>query len=248
MSAFSLSLVLAVTTTFFAAGIVKGLTGMGLPTVAMGVLGAFISPLTAATLLIMPSFVTNLWQLIAGPAFGTVSRRLWSMMLAICAGTVLGATWLANNDTGATTALGLALVFYAGYTLFGRQLHIPKRAEPWLSPLIGAMTGVVTGCTGVFVIPAVPYLQALGFSRDDLVQALGLSFTVSTVALAVGLGSHGAFELEVMGFSLLALVPALIGMWVGQNLRSRISPASFRRVFLWCLLLLGTEMIFRPLF
>ena len=41
----------AVFATFLAAGLVKGVTGMGLPTVAMGMLGALISPLVAASLL-----------------------------------------------------------------------------------------------------------------------------------------------------------------------------------------------------
>ena len=69
-----LSLILVVATTFFVAGVVKGVTGMGLPTVAMGVLGAVVSPLTAAGLLIVPAFVTNVWQLFAGRASGLSSR------------------------------------------------------------------------------------------------------------------------------------------------------------------------------
>lgn len=247
MTDISLPLLLAIAATFFAAGAVKGVTGMGLPTVAMGVLGALVSPLAAASLLIAPSFVTNVWQLLAGPALGPSLRRLWPMMLAICVGTVPGAAWLASGDTGATTTvLGAALALYAGYTLLARQLAVPKRAEPLLSPVVGALTGLVSGATGVFVIPAVPYLQALGLSRDDLVQALGLSFTVSTVALAGALGARGAFAMNALGLSLLALAPALAGMWVGQRLRDRISPAAFRRVFLVFLLLLGLEMVQRP--
>ncbi len=248
MTDFSIPLIIAIGATFFAAGTVKGVTGMGLPTVAMGVLGALISPLAAASLLIVPSLVTNIWQLVAGPAFWPIARRLWPMMLAICAGTMLGAAWLASGDTHRTTVvLGVALMFYAGYTLLARQLAVPARIEPLLTPLIGGATGIVSGATGVFVIPAVPYLQALGLSRDNLVQALGLSFTVSTVALAVALGAHGVFAVETMGLSLLALAPALLGMWAGQKLRNRISPATFRRVFLLFLLLLGAEMSLRPL-
>ena len=70
----------AVFATFLAAGLVKGVTGMGLPTVAMGMLGALISPLVAASLLIVPSFATNVWQLFAGPSFGP-----WSQKTIICA-------------------------------------------------------------------------------------------------------------------------------------------------------------------
>lgn len=243
----SASLLVAVTATFLAAGVVKGVTGMGLPTVAMGVLGALVSPLAAASLLIVPSFVTNVWQLLAGPSFLPLVRRLWPMMLAVVAGTLLGSSWLAAGDTRVTTAaLGIALVVYAGFTLFARQLHVPRRLEPWLSPLVGVATGVVTGGTGVFVIPAVPYLQALGLGKDDLVQALGLSFTVSTVALAAGLGAHGAFRPDGLALSALAVIPALAGMWAGQAIRGRISPSAFRRGFLCCLLLLGAEMSLRP--
>lgn len=248
MSNLSVSMAAAIAATFFAAGLVKGVTGMGLPTVAMGVLGALVSPLAAASLLIVPSFVTNVWQLFAGPSFAPLLRRLWPMMLAVIAGTVLGSAVIAGGDARlTTTALGAALAFYSLYTLLARQLSVSKKIEPWLSPLIGAVTGLVTGGTGVFVIPAVPYLQALGLAKDDLVQALGLSFTVSTIALAIGIGAHGAFRLDQMVLSILAVVPALIGMWAGQRIRDRISPAAFRRAFLILLFLLGAQMALRPL-
>lgn len=242
------TLIAAIAATFFAAGVVKGVTGMGLPTVAMGVLGALLSPLAAAGLLLVPSFVTNVWQLLAGPGFGPLARRLWPMMAAIVAGTALGAAWLASGDTGpTTTALGCALAAYAAFTLLARQLAVPPWMEPWLSPLIGGATGLVTGGTGVFVIPAVPYLQALGLAKDDLIQALGLSFTVSTLALAAGLGARGAFSPETLGASAAAVAPALAGMWAGQKIRTRISQQAFRRGFLVGLLLLGLEMAIRPL-
>ncbi len=245
----SLLFILIVTMTFFLAGIVKGITGMGLPTVAMGVLGGMFSPLAAASLLIVPSFITNVWQLFAGPHVGRLVSRLWLMMLAIVIGTILGSALLTGGSTRMTTmALGVALVVYAAFTLLARPLRIPRRAEGWLSPLVGAITGIVAGGTGVFVIPAVPYLQALGLEKDDLVQALGLSFTVSTLALAAGLAWHGAFQMENLALSALAIIPALIGMWVGQNVRGRISPATFRRWFLICMLLLGLEMLVRATF
>lgn len=244
----SLPLLSAITATFLAAGLVKGVTGMGLPTVAMALLGSLISPLAAAGLLIVPSFVTNVWQLLAGPSIGALSRRLWPMMLAIAAGTVAGSSLLASGDARLTTrALGAALVIYAAYTLLARHpLRVPARLEPWLSPLIGAVTGMVTGGTGVFVIPAVPYLQALGLDKDELVQALGLSFTVSTGALAAGLAWRGALPLDNLAMSTDAVVPALAGMWAGQIVRRRISPATFRRFMLLFLLLLGAEMLMRP--
>ena len=249
MSTPSLSLPVIVAVTFFVAGVVKGVTGMGLPTVAMGALGALLSPLTAAGLLIVPAFVTNVWQLVSGPSFAPLLRRLWPMMAAVVAGTFGGASLLTGGNVRlGTSALGAALAAYASFSLAARPPSVSARLEPWLGPVVGGATGLVTGGTGVFVLPAVPYLQALGLGKDDLVQALGLSFTVSTVALAAALAARGALRLDNLALSSLAVVPALLGMGAGQAVRARVSAETFRRWFLIALLIFGAEMASRPLF
>jgi uncharacterized membrane protein YfcA len=134
---------------------------------------------------------------------------------------------------------------YAAAGLLVWRFSVPARHERWLSPAIGAITGVITGGTGVFVLPAVPYLQGLALKKEDLVQALGLSFTVSTIALAIGLASAHAFVLDDLRTSLVAVAPALLGMWIGQRVRGLISAASFRRWFFICLLGLGIQLMAR---
>jgi len=194
-------------------------------------------------LLVVPSLVTNVWQLLAGPRFTALARRLWTMMLGVLLGTIAGVGILAGDTAGlASLGLGIALAVYAVVGLAGLRLAVVRRHEVWLAPLIGATTGLVTGATGVFVIPAVPYLQAIGLEKDELIQALGLSFTVSTVALAAGLLRVDAWHADTAWMSLLVLVPALIGMQVGQMLRQRIAASTFRRVFFAGLLLLGSYL------
>lgn len=240
------SLVVLVGGTFLFAGLVKGVIGLGLPTVAMGLLGLAMPPVEAAALLLVPSLVTNVWQLLAGPRCGALLRRLWPMMAGVVAGTLAGAGVIAGaGATAATAALGAALVLYGVVGLAKPRLRVPPAAEPWAGPLVGGATGLVTGATGVFVIPAVPYLGSLGLGRDDLVQALGLSFTVSTLALAAGLALHGALPLAASGASLLAVLPALAGMWLGGRVRARVRPETFRLCFFVGLLLLGAELLWR---
>ena len=237
---------LLATATFVLAGLVKGVIGMGLPTVAMGLLAVAMPPAEAAALLVVPSLVTNLWQLLAGPAFAALARRLWSMMVGVIFGTIAGAGVLVGNIAGlASVGLGVALIAYAVVGLAGVKMALPRRHEAWMAPLVGVTTGLVTGATGVFVLPAVPYLQAIGLEKDELVQALGLSFTVSTVALALGLLRVDAWQMGSIWMSLLALAPALGGMWLGQILRGRISALTFRRVFFAGLLLLGLYLTLR---
>jgi uncharacterized membrane protein YfcA len=170
------------------------------------------------------------------------------MMVMILLGTLAGSALLASgNPKLTTTALGIVLTAYAAYTLVARPRSVPVGWHAWLSPTVGLMTGLVTGATGIFVVPAVPYLQSLELEPDELVQALGLSFTVSTVALAMGLLWHNATSSGNLLASMLVLIPAVLGLAAGQAIRGRISRTAFRRLFLSFLLLLGLEMALRPL-
>ncbi|WP_413733243.1 sulfite exporter TauE/SafE family protein [Sodalis sp. RH20] len=240
--------ILLIGLTFLIAGMVKGVIGLGLPTVAMGVLGVVMPPAQAAALLIIPSLVTNIWQLCSGPHRARLCRRLWPMLLAVCLGTWYGAGMMAGAMAAWTSLwLGILLMAYALVSLLNRQARVPPAAEKWLGPLAGGITGLVTGATGVFVLPAVPYLNALALARDELIQALGLSFTVSTLALAASLAWHHMLPMHALGLSLLAVIPALAGMFFGAWLRAVISPGLFRRCFFLGLLGLGLEIAWQHL-
>lgn len=233
---------------FLLAGVVKGVVGMGLPTIAIGLLVLAMTPVEASALLLIPSMVTNLWQLFAGPSPWALCRRLWSMMVALFIGVLLTSQWLVGSGSGWIPAvLGTILILYGILGLSAVRFSVAPGKETVLSPVMGFVTGLVTGLTGVFAIPAVPYLQALGLRKEDLIQALGLSFTVATVALGVGIWLHGGLQQLDPLWSCLMLVPALLGMWLGQWVRSRLSETLFRRVFFLGLIALGAHSLFRAI-
>ena len=98
-------------TVFLVAGGVKGIVGLGLPTVSMALLAMLMAPAEAAALLVMPSLITNLWQLRPWATLGPLLRRLGGMQVGICAGTWLGA-WVLGAPAGAWSRalLGGALI------------------------------------------------------------------------------------------------------------------------------------------
>lgn len=231
----------AITAIFVLAGFVKGVIGLGLPTVAMGLLALVMTPAQAAALLVVPSFLTNVWQAM-GPELIPLVRRLWPMLLGICAGVWAGGGLLtAAGGARASIGLGAVLALYGVLGLTSVEFSVPARLEPWLSPLIGVITGIVTAATGVYMIPSAPYLQAIGL------QALGLSFTVATVALAITLVQDGALQISVAGASVAALAPALLGMVLGQWVRARVRSETFRICFFAGSLLLGAHLALRGL-
>lgn len=234
---------------FLLAGAVKGLVGLGLPTLSMGLLASFMPPAQAAAMLILPSLLTNLWQMCRGPSLWAICRRFWPLQLAIATGTVFAPISLVSlNAEVAAMALGLALLVYAlaGLTLPAQFITLPRQTP--LSVLAGLATGFITAATGVFVFPAVPFLQALALKKEELVQALGLSFTVSTVALFVRLMGDGipVWTAATPAWALcLPLFGAGLGMAMGQALRGHASEARFRQLFFWGLLAIGLQMMIR---
>jgi uncharacterized membrane protein YfcA len=244
----SVAILAATAGAFLLAGFVKGVIGLGLPTVSIGLLGLILTPAHAAAILVLPSLVTNVWQAVAGGGVFALVRRLWPMLAGTGIGTFLGAALLPHDDNGrATVWLGLALAFYAVFGLVKGHFAVPRHMETWLGLVMGALTGAITVATGVFVMPGTPYIQSLKFDRDKLVQALGLSFTASTVTLALALAYAGQMRTSLAWPSLVALAAALIGMGLGQLIRGKVREETFRLCFFVGLMLLGVHLALRGL-
>ena len=232
--------------TFVLAGLVKGVVGFGLPTVALAILTATIGLKEAMVLMLVPTFVTNVWQGVAPGGLGAVLRRFWPLLAAGAIGTMAAAGVLARADAVLLSGLlGVLLCLYAAISMAAPRLPPPGRGERWLSPAVGATSGVLTGLTGTFVIPSVLYFQALAMERELMIQTMGVWFLVATASLGVALGAQGLMPAGLAALSAAALVPALAGMWLGQRIRRNLSEARFRRVFFSTLLLLGAYIAAR---
>jgi uncharacterized protein len=230
---------------YFVAGLVKGIVGLGLPSVAVGLGSVLVGMKPAMALLIIPSFVTNVWQALAGDALAMIVKRTWPMMVTILAGTWAGVWLLARLDAALlATVLGATLIAYATMGFTRLALPHPGRHELALSLLVGPIHGVVAGMTGSY-IPAVPFLQSLGFSKDVLVQAMGVLFTLSTIALALAMADQRLLSVDLAVASAGAVLPALAGMYAGQKLRNRLSEAMFRRALFAALGGLGAYILVR---
>lgn len=243
------ALLAAIIATFLLAGTVKGVIGLGLPSVSLGLLTVAADLPTAMALLLVPSFVTNLWQAAVGGTAGAIIRRLWPFLLMATLTVWLGARALTQIDLDHLSALlGILLATYAAISLAGIRLTVSPRQEAWAGPVIGTANGILTGMTGSFVVPGVMFLQAIGLPRDQLIQAMGILFTASTVALAVALQSNNLLTAQNGWFSLAGLPPAVIGLVIGQRIRQKLPEDTFRRVFFWALLILGGYIVSTAIF
>lgn len=226
--------------TFLLAGFVKGTLGLGLPTVSMGLLAVTMAPGQAISIVIVPAIVTNIWQTFVGRHLREILKRLWPLMI----GTVIG-VWLNRGLlTGpyapyGAVVLGCLLVIYAFVGLSRFSFKVARRDEKWIGGIVGVATGVISAATGVQVMPSMPFIQAIGMEKDEMVQALGVFFTTGTIALAFNVTAAGLLTAATALPGAVAMAAAFIGMFVGQTVRTRLPPEAFRRWFLIAMILLG---------
>jgi uncharacterized membrane protein YfcA len=243
----TLPILSAVAATYLFAGLIKGVIGGGLPTISIGILGLVMPIPDAVALVVLPSLVTNAWQALGKHTLALL-RRIWPMLCCIAVGAYFGRDLMSGAYRDwASTGLGLALVVYSIIGLSKLRLHLTPKFETWVGVPVGIATGFIAAGTGVFVIPSGPYLQAIGLRKNDLVQALGITYTVSTVVLAMIVARAGSLHADIAVASVVALVAALVGMYFGQKMLDRLDEETFRKMFFAGLLVLGAHLVLRNL-
>jgi uncharacterized protein len=233
---------------FLAAGLVKGVSGMGLPTLSMALLGLFMPPAAAAALMVLPSLATNISQCI-GPHWRILTARLWPLWTGLVAATVFSPLpGLGTSGQSARGMLGTVLIAYGLWGWLKPSLPDTRGYPLWVGSLAGALSGLLTASTGVFVMPLVPYLQSLRLANEELIQAMGLSFTLATLALALRLG-HSGIALASVDLAALAIAlgAAFLGLFLGAALRRCMRPVLFQRALYAVFLTIGVVMVSRAL-
>ncbi len=163
----------------------------------MGLLSALIVPDMAAAILVVPTFLTNVWQAFAGPYTWAVLRRFWPMYAGVFMGTLLTAGIITGADPGiAALPIGGVLLVYAALGLSGVRFRVPRRSEVVTSPAMGLTTGLINGATAIFVLPGAPYLQARIWTRTSSLRRSALSGPVCVLRAGLGIrsariGRHG---------------------------------------------------------
>ena len=239
---------LAIFIAILLAGLLKGTIGVGFQTVGIAFLTIITNLPNAIALLLIPSLVTNIWQAGVGGKLIIILIRLWPLIITASMMVWFGSIALTSVSLSYLSALlGVLLIIYSTFSLFGLRLEVKTKNDRWLAPFIGLINGVLTGMTGIFVVPCVFYFQAIGFRKDILIQSMGVLFTALTLMLIVSLKTQDILTLELSGWSAFAIFPAIIGVLIGQLIRKRIPEDVFKKIFFLCLILLGSFITFNAL-
>ena len=237
----------------FCGGVIKGAVGFALPMIAVAGIGSFLSAQETLALMILPVFVSNLWQTLRQgirPAVET-GRRFWKMILLLAGLIVVVGQVVPDIPSHYLfLVLGAVVSIAAILQLAGWRPLAPvgRGARAALECAVGAFAGICGGLSGVWGPPVMFYLVSLRLPRAEQVRAQGLTFFVGSVMLVIAHIKSGLLDAATIPSSALMILPAAAGMAIGVRMQDAMHPERFRKVTLAVLCVAGLNLLRRGLF
>jgi len=250
MFGYSLEFVAIISAAVCLGGFVKGVTGIGLPIVAIAVMVNFLDPLTTFATLIIPILVTNLWQAVTSRDWKAPFKRFWLMIILFVGCLFVGAELAVTLDSEILLlVLGISVAVFATFNLIKpRERPLAPTVERIAAPFTGALGGILGGLTAIWGPPMMMLFVMLKLDKDDWVQTVGLVWFVGSVPLTYAYWQNGMLNPETAPMSLYACLPGMLGIWIGEVIRRRINQDTFRRVMLLALFVIGANLVRRAIF
>ena len=241
---------IVITLSMVLGGTVKGITGIGLPIVAMAFILNFVDPKVTLAILVLPILVTNLWQAARAGNIMQPLRRFWLMTLTFLVCLFIGARLVVALDTNVLFAvLGVCVVVFSASNLIRPRVHpLNPSAERWAGPLAGGLGGILGGLSTIWGPPMMMYLVMLKLDKDTWIRTVGLIWFAGAIPLTIAYWQNGVLNATTAPLSAYACVPGMIGIWIGELVRDRIPQETFRKVMLAALVIIGLNLIRRAVF
>jgi uncharacterized membrane protein YfcA len=234
---------------FLFGGFVKGLLGIGLPALLIGLLTFVYEPRFAVSLILIAIMTMNVRQAMQGGRVSDILKRYWVFcsiaMVFIFSVAIVGA---AVPVPALLIFVGVGMTLFALSSLFVAMPLLPQRFDKLAQAVAGVASGILGGLTAIWGPPLAIYLMSLHLEKRTFVQVLGVMFAAQSIPLTLGFIVSGELALSTALLGTALLVPAFSGMYFGERMRDRIDTVLFFRLFLTLFLLLGLNLIRRGLF
>src|SRR6266700_6268208 len=225
------SIIAAVVCSLIVAGLLKGIIGVGMPVVALPLLSLFIDIKSAAMLLSMPLIFSNLPQALEGGKTARCLVQLMPVILGTIPGVFLGVRVLLALDADVARMIaGLVLMAVGGVTLFAPRPQIQPRLVLPTGITFGFFGGILGGIAAMAGPLVFIFLLAKGLRGKAFTKEASLYLVVSSGLLAILLTASRQFNWLDVLVSTAAMLPVVLGMYVGRHMRDKIAPETIKKM------------------
>lgn len=235
---------LLVVVCLFLAAFIKGTTGLGFPLIATPMVALLLDIRSAVTVLIIPSLLMDIAQILRGNFSHSVfTRFLWLLLFGVIGaflGTKLLVTlplWILN------LSLGVMVLVFVGTNSFQFDFRIPSSAEKFASPAVGLISGFLNGMTNVSGPALAIYLFSLRLPKTEFVKAISSIFFVIKIGQLVGISTWNLLSLPLLRLSVGLMVFIFLGFFAGIKTHDRINQQTFNRALLALLFVVGMTLV-----
>tara|TARA_B100002051_G_scaffold240723_1_gene244788 strand:+ start:791 stop:1555 length:765 start_codon:yes stop_codon:yes gene_type:complete len=233
--------------TLLLAGIVKGALGMGLPLFAVPILVTVFDLPTAIALMIVPILTSNLIQAWEGKnkqiSISTF-KRFFPLIITLIPFTIFTAQYISKIDIKlGSLFMGLIVIIFSLSNLINNNIIIKPKAEIIISPIIGIIAGILGGISSLIGPLIAMYLIALKLEKDFFVITIAIIFLSFSITLYSTLAINGVMNFNNITGSLLATIPVMFGVILGNKLRGKINQKKFKIILIIFLIIIGINLI-----
>ncbi len=231
---------------FLLAGIVKGVLGIGLPTISISMLAQFVDPRVAIAFLLLPALITNVWQIYRGGQIKRSALKLWPFVSVMAVVLFISSLFAARANTKILVlGIGIMVVLWTVTSLMKSPPRIPAHFDRPAQFVLGTVAGVMGGLTAIWSPPMVVYLLSIKCDKEDFVRFTGFMIICGTVPLTIGYLLNGLMDKKLAIASLMMIVPTLLGFSIGEYLRRYLGGRQFQIAVLVLFFLMGLNLIRR---
>jgi len=223
--------------------LLKGITGVGLPILAVPLLASFTSVEEAVVLMVLPGFASNFWLVVMHRKW-RILRDHYPFLACGVIGGLLGTWLLATLDDRVLKAI---LASWLGIYLVR---HFSRRSAPssfgsrgGLGGVLGFAAGTIQGASGISAPIVAPYFHASGLVRDRYAFATATAFLLFSVAQLAGMNGLHLWTPERLATGVAVVIPTLLFTHLGIRLSHSISDRAFDRVILVLFLAMELKLI-----
>tara|TARA_Y100001934_G_scaffold248530_1_gene309192 strand:- start:8 stop:760 length:753 start_codon:yes stop_codon:yes gene_type:complete len=233
----------------FCGGLIKGTLGVGTPLLTVPLMALVLPAQMAVILMAIPVVVANLWQALKAGSLYASATRFWPVFISILVGTYGGVAILASiNERALLLVVGAVVIAAAILQASSYRLNLTRSLEKPSGVFFGLASGVVGGLSSMFGPMLIIYLVSIpGLDKERFVATISFLYIACVVPWTIMLWWFGILHQDLALLSGLATIPVVVGLFVGEAFRKRVSDARFQKMVLIVLLLSGGAMLWRAL-
>ncbi len=230
-------------------GFIKGALGVGTPLLTVPMMALVLPPQMAIAIMALPVVVANIWQFLQAERSISVVQRFWPTFAAILVGTWIGVKILSVIDEQTLLiVVGVTVILFAILQGSHYRFRLPNELVKPAGILFGGAAGLIGGVVSFFGPMMIIYLLSVpGLAKNQFVSTISFLYLSAVIPWAITLYLFGILDERLLVYSAAAILPVVLGQWIGQRIRRHISDERFTWLIIGILVVSGLTMLWRAM-